>query len=527
MAIQWIKPMRRIKKVKSIDSQEVLQRLQIFLESDQVMEMPVRILARFWEDQQKVLGYPELRQIVQDGTLSQQMLPLWSQDYSVFVANQFSSVWMEAVKAGATAVTEQPLFQGIPFTFQIQTPGLFHWIQQRGAEFVTACTKEQKQAISTLLTNKMKERHTVEELSRMIRPCIGLTKEQAKANVRYYETIVETLKKEHPKMKLESIQRKAQEAAQKYAERQHRQRAMTVAQTESAFAYHRGADEGIRQAQAQNLLGTVKKRWCTSGDDAVCEVCASLDGMEVDMDVNFKIKGKVLFKGQHMLPPAHPRCACAVEYIEVEKSVFVSQSEPEIRSCMTENADCLIRDHIQGQDTLEEREIVNSAINSVPIKVQEQLNKSTIIDVGKNGASQYDYNNDILYVAKGSEREDVIHEIGHMVENKMMDNITVIKLLEDAVRNVTIFDVKSEIYYDAEGNEREIFLIKSDKFVSEYQGRLYTDDIFSEFDMSTGKIKTKRLMEFISEAFRIYCVEPSLLKNTYQELYEYIKEVVE
>ena len=24
-----------------------------------------------------------------------------------------------------------------------------------------------------------------------------------------------------------------------------------------------------------------------------------------------------LFAGQHMLPPAHPRCACAIEYIEV------------------------------------------------------------------------------------------------------------------------------------------------------------------------------------------------------------------
>ena len=38
-------------------------------------------------------------------------------------------------------------------------------------------------------------------------------------------------------MKAESIQRKALDAAQKYAERKHRQRAMTIAQTELAFAY--------------------------------------------------------------------------------------------------------------------------------------------------------------------------------------------------------------------------------------------------------------------------------------------------
>ena len=91
---------------------------------------------------------------------------------------------------------------------------------------------------------------------------------------------------------------------------------MTIAQTESAFAYNRGADEGIRQAQTEGYLGIVKKRWSTSGDDGVCEICASLEGTEIDMDTEFDFKGKVLFRGHKLLPPAHPRCACAIEYIE-------------------------------------------------------------------------------------------------------------------------------------------------------------------------------------------------------------------
>lgn len=326
MAMRWSSWIRPIRKVKTRESQEVLQRLQLFLESDDVIKTPVRILTRFWEDQQHAIGYSELRQIVQDGTVSPEALQLWSQDYSVLVANQFYSVWMDAVKAGAA---RQPLLDDVPFSFRAQTKGILNWIRDRGAEFVTACTEEQKRAIATLLTKSIRDHHTVEELSQMIRPCIGLTKEQAKANFRYYHTIATNLRNEHPRMKAESIQRKAQEAAQKYAERQHRQRAMTIAQTESAFAYNYGADESIRQAQAQNLLGEVKKRWCTSGDDAVCEICASLDGMELEMDVDFKIKGKALFRGQHRLPPAHPRCACAVEYVEVEKKgdAFVGFSE--------------------------------------------------------------------------------------------------------------------------------------------------------------------------------------------------------
>ena len=163
----------------------------------------------------------------------------------------------------------------------------------------------------------MRESHTVDELARLIRPCIGLTEGDARANARYYDNIVATMRKEHPRMKIESIRRKALGASQKYAEKQHRARAFTIAQTESAFAYNRGADEGIRQAQGEGYLGTMVKRWSTSGDDSVCDICNALEGTEVDMDSDFDFKGKVLFAGQHMLPPAHPRCACAIEYIEV------------------------------------------------------------------------------------------------------------------------------------------------------------------------------------------------------------------
>ena len=68
----------------------------------------------------------------------------------------------------------------------------------------------------------MRESHTVDELARLIRPCIGLTEGDARANARYYDNIVATMRKEHPRMKVESIRRKALDASQKYAEKQHR-----------------------------------------------------------------------------------------------------------------------------------------------------------------------------------------------------------------------------------------------------------------------------------------------------------------
>lgn len=305
-----ISPMR-LYKVKTKNSQEVLRRLEEYLENN--CDEPAEILCGFWKDQQDAITYQEIRQAVLDGTISQGTIDLWMQDYSILVANRLSSMWTNAIAAGPTG---QPILDGIVFEFNTQSSGILSWLKERGAEFVTTCTQEQKDAIAALVTKKMKDSHTVDELARLIRPCIGLTEGQAKANARYYDNIVTNLKKEHPRMKPESIRKKAQDAARKYAERQHRERAMTIAQTESAFAYNRGADEGIRQAQEEGYLGVVIKRWSTSGDDAVCDICASLEGAEVGMDSNFNIGGRLLFKGQHMLPPAHPRCACAIEYIE-------------------------------------------------------------------------------------------------------------------------------------------------------------------------------------------------------------------
>jgi hypothetical protein len=222
-------------------------------------------------------------------------------------------MWEIALLEG---VNGQPILDGMNLDFQISKE-IQTWIKKRGAEFVTNCTTEQKDAIAMLLSKKMRDTHTVDELSRMIRPCIGLTKGQVQSNVKLYDHIISSYRKEHPKMKMDAIKRKALDATLKYAERQHRERAMTIAETESAFAYNKGADEGIRQAQEQNLIGNVIKRWSTSGDDAVCRICSDLEGTEIRMDDDFEFKGNILFSHQHRLPPAHPRCACAVEYIEI------------------------------------------------------------------------------------------------------------------------------------------------------------------------------------------------------------------
>ncbi len=204
------------------------------------------------------------------------------------------------------------------------------------------------------------------------------------------------------------------------------------------------------------------------------------------------------------------------------------QKEAEARIAGYKNkkaANYYVRDHAGAKDTANERAVLDEAISSLPKKVQDEIEKGTIFDIGKTGASQYNYFDDILYIAKGATKSDVIHEIGHMVENKMIDSQQLAQIRKKLVGNPSFFDFKTEIYYDTSGNPHEIFILENDNFISQYQGRIYVENIFDAFDKK-GNFKDDLLWEFLSEPFREYMYEPDNLKAKCAELYELIDGAV-
>ena len=160
----------------------------------------------------------------------------------------------------------------------------------------------------------------------MIRPTIGLNTPQSLANAKYYVMLKESIKarlmEDNPKMKETTAEKqaakRARESAARYAGRQHRERAMTIAETELAFAYNKGADDAVQQAMDEGLLPRMKSIWSTAADEGVCGICSSLDGVAVDFGDSFNYKGRNLYAGQKRTPPAHPRCRCALCYEEAE-----------------------------------------------------------------------------------------------------------------------------------------------------------------------------------------------------------------
>ena len=305
-----------IRKRRSKTAQEILDRLNYFLEYE--TEEPAKILYSMWSDQQKAVTYKELRECILNGEITPEMFSEWQHDYSKIVAAEFGTIWATAALAGSKG---QPLMDSFADTFSINLtqPGIRNWLDSRAASFITNCSEIQRDAINALIRKGLSEEMGNDELARVIRPCIGLTRGQAAAVKRFYDNMKNSLHEHHPRMKRSNIEKKSMEASIKYAARLHRDRAFVIAQTETAYAYAQGTHEMMLQAQAAGLIGHLKKRWVTSGDDNVCAECGALNGMELEMNGTFADGKKELFSGASQLPPLHPRCACCIEYIEVNE----------------------------------------------------------------------------------------------------------------------------------------------------------------------------------------------------------------
>ena len=149
-----------------------------------------------------------------------------------------------------------------------------------------------------------------DELSRFIRPCIGLTKPQTQAVKKYYDTIKAELEKKHPRTKPEKIEQMARDKQAKYAERQLRERAKTIAQTERAFAYEYGRQQHTKRLVEDGILPLQDKKWSATDSENTCTKCRELNGKVVGIDEEF-VSGK-------LLPPLHPRCKCCIMYVNHE-----------------------------------------------------------------------------------------------------------------------------------------------------------------------------------------------------------------
>lgn len=285
---------------KSTEEARVLRLLRSFLDKNE--PGLVRILLNLWQAQGKAITYKELREAILSGDLTIDLFQDWQQDYTRFVAKNLQPAWEKAIE---TAVVElERKYSG--WYFNPMRDSVRSWTANHAAQFVTNVTTTQIEGLRAVVRKAaVLDDLSVDELARAVRPMVGLTKQQTVANLNYYENLRSNGVSE----------KRAQDLSLRYSGRQHRYRGYNIARTELATAYNTGAHEGTKQAQEAGLLGEVKKVWCTADDERTCKnICAPLEGTEVDMDEEFP--GISRSWSTHLTAPAHPGCRCCILYVE-------------------------------------------------------------------------------------------------------------------------------------------------------------------------------------------------------------------
>lgn len=301
----------KIIKAKSRAQREALHRLKAYL--DKSNPKLIKILIRTWKDQGDAITYKELRESIMAGAMTETEFENWRQDYIKFFNETLEPILREICDENLKTIIDELAQANVTdLTIQRFNENMDTWINNYGSEFVTRMTDEGKKAISSMVHYSTSGNMTVDELARVIRPTIGLTKPQSIANAKYYEAVKSNLKEKlltsNPKMKETTAEKqaakRAQESAARYAARQHRYRAAMIAQTETAYAYNNAGLELVKQMVENGELPPMRKVWCTAADESVCPSCAALDGERVGLYEKFSNGLDV--------PPAHPICHCAV-----------------------------------------------------------------------------------------------------------------------------------------------------------------------------------------------------------------------
>lgn len=291
---------KRIMKASAHDA--ALLKLRRFLDTNE--PKLVRFLQNLWDSQRRAITYKELREAILAGAISADLLYEWQEDYSAFLLEHLQPLWLTAMKSAA----EQLERRYGKFFFNPMADGVQQWVKEYGAAFVTNSSQTQIEALRAVINMATgMENYSVDELSKAIRPIVGLNQPQAMANLKYWNTMREYGLSEQ----------KALDKSIRYAARQHRARGYLIARTELAFGYNKGEYLAIKQAQEKGYLGRMVKVWCTADDERQCPTCGAMDGKVVALDDEFDFYTK-LDNRTRLTPPLHPNCRCGLIYEEVE-----------------------------------------------------------------------------------------------------------------------------------------------------------------------------------------------------------------
>ena len=159
---------------------------------------------------------------------------------------------------------------------------------------------------------------------------------------------------------------------------------------------------------------------------------------------------------------------------------------------------------------------IKSAFKVLPDNIK-QLGETVNYKVISKGNSYYSIDNNTIYLLKGSDKYEILHEIGHIIEVKkdIYNDTRFREVLLNGIENIDLFDDKTIGAISGYDSDKYEFLKIGNKFISDYQRRLYNEDMYRNprIDYSTYNFNHNVMRDYFSEGFRCYFEDNKLLKR--------------
>lgn len=309
--------------------------------------------------------------------------------------------------------------------------------------------------------------------------------------------------------------------------------ATRIARTEGHRIQVQATEDEMREAKKYGANQV--KQWDASLDSRTRDSHRQVDGEIRELDEKFS--NGLMYPGDPNGPAAEViNCRCGLlprarvmmdedelkrlheraDYFGLDKSDSFEEFKDKYLS--NASADFVIKSAVPGANVSKARMDVIRTVSQMPESVQKAMANTTVI-LNSDGKNGYDYSNDEMHLSDNADETAIIHEIGHLVENKLLNKDEVQKMLKGTLSKVAFSDITVETYYDYNENPHDIFIIRSKDFVSEYQGRAYVSD-FSEIYDENMEIRTDIMLEYISEPFREYMQNPERVKTEFASFYD-------
>ncbi|MGN1224361.1 MAG: phage minor head protein [Ruminococcus sp.] len=322
-------------------------------------------------------------------------------------------------------------------------------------------------------------------------------------------------------------------------------KAMRIVRTEANRAINRGFQD-VSEEASDLLLNSEYvevKEWCSMEDESVRDTHRHLNGKVIHVLDVFHSKGRTAdCPCAFGVPEEDIHCRCFLAYRFMKREEFLAQGgvipdsvlqkEAELRLTSDEESSIIEKEYDSVQSFVgfenlsrEKSESLEKVVAVIPEKtrtlLQNTVQKITLVK-GRGYSTYCTEQREIVLDADTAEKS-IIHELGHAfaaARNLYADQ----KFLDILKDGLCLDDWGDTIYVKHPFKDDFVYILRSDKFINSYQGRIYPDSDDIDF---MSEIKPEWLQEYISIAFDTFFSNPNLLKERDVKLFEYLEEIIE